>query len=83
MLAAMARSDVVETLRTIPLFTGLADKQLQRLGEAMRTRTIPAGEEVVVEGSGGVGFFVIESGNASVSQAGEQIASLGPARHLR
>ena len=73
----MARSDVVEALRGIPLFAAVPEKQLQRLGDAMRARTIAAGEEVVVEGSGGVGFFVIESGEASVSQSGEQVATLG------
>ena len=78
MLGAMVRSDVVEALRGIPLFAAVPEKQLQRLGGAMRARTIAAGEEVVVEGSGGVGFFVIESGEASVSQSGEQIAALGP-----
>jgi CRP-like cAMP-binding protein len=78
MMAAMAGSDVLEALRSIPLFAAMPDKQLGRLGEAMRERTIAAGEEVVVEGSGGVGFFVIEAGEASVSRGGEEIRTLGP-----
>ena len=44
----------------------------------MRERTVAAGEEIVVEGTGGVGFFVIESGEASVSQGGEEIAARAP-----
>jgi CRP/FNR family cyclic AMP-dependent transcriptional regulator len=79
MMAAMAGSKVVEALRAVPLFASLPEKQLERLGGAMRERTVAAGEEIVVEGSGGgVGFFVIESGEAAVIKGGEQIRTLGP-----
>ncbi len=74
----MADSDVVEALRATSLFAALEDRELGRLAGAMRERAVAAGEEIVVEGTGGVGFFVIESGVASVSQGGEEIGTLGP-----
>ena len=76
MMPAMA--EVVDTLRAIPLFANVPDKQLKRLAAAMQERTVAAGEELTVEGRSGVGFFVIESGEASVSQGGEEIRTLGP-----
>ena len=76
MMPAMA--EVVDTLRAIPLFANVPDKQLKRLAAAMRERTVAAGEELTVEGRSGVGFFVIESGEASVSRGGEEIRTLGP-----
>ena len=73
-----AMTDVVDTLRAIPLFANVPDKQLKRLAAAMQERTVAAGEELTVEGRSGVGFFVIESGESSVSQSGEEIRTLGP-----
>lgn len=43
----------------------------------MKERTYKAGETVVVEGEGGVGFFVIDSGTATVSVGGEEKRKLG------
>ncbi len=74
----MADADVVNTLRHVPLFAGLSDKQLSRLADAMREREVAQGEELTVEGGGGVGFFVIESGEAVVTVGGEEVRTLGP-----
>jgi CRP-like cAMP-binding protein len=68
----------LELLRRVPLFNGLDDKHLKRLGESFTDRPFTAGQELVTEGSGGVGFFVIESGQARVSVEGETRADLGP-----
>ena len=68
----------VELLRSIPIFAGLDDKHLKRIAEGFSDRTFSAGDELVVEGSGGVGFFVIESGEARVSVEGEPRRELGP-----
>jgi CRP-like cAMP-binding protein len=68
----------LELLRRVPLFNGLDDKHLKRLGESFTDRPFTAGQELVTEGSGGVGFFVIETGEARVSVEGEPRADLGP-----
>lgn len=74
----MAGSDLIERLRGIPLFSRLSDKQLKRLGAAMRERHVAPGAEITVEGRGGPGFFVIESGEASVLVGGTEVNRLGP-----
>ena len=74
----MADKDLVSTLQAVPLFSGLSDRDLKRLAKSLSERTFPAGHEITVEGKEGVGFFVIESGEVSVSRGGEHIRKLGP-----
>ena len=68
----------VELLQRVPLFAGLDPKELDRLSGSFKERTFEAGESVAVEGEGGAGFFVIESGEAVVKVHGEERARLGP-----
>ena len=42
----------------------------------MKQRTFEAGDQVTTEGQGGVGFFVIEDGEAVVSVGGEERRTL-------
>ena len=44
----------------------------------MKERTFNAGDTVLVEGESGVGFFVIDTGHASVSVGGDERRKLGP-----
>ena len=66
-----------ELLQRVPLFSSLSPSQLEVLARSFRERTFSAGSEVTTEGENGVGFFVIESGSATVSVAGEERRSLG------
>ena len=68
----------VELLQRIPLFAGLEPRELARLSESFKERTFNAGEPVATEGEGGAGFFVIESGEASVTVHGDERGRLGP-----
>jgi CRP-like cAMP-binding protein len=72
----------LELLRHVPLFDGLDDKHLKRLGESFTERPFTAGQKLVTEGSGGVGFFVIETGQALVSVEGEKRRELGPGAYF-
>ncbi len=67
----------VELLKQVPLFQGLDNKSLKTLAETFVDRAFVAGQELTVEGSGGVGFFLIESGEARVSVDGEERRVLG------
>lgn len=67
-----------EILQRVPLFSDLDDRELNRIAGSMKERTFNSGETVVIEGEGGVGFFVIDSGRATVSVGGEQRRKLGP-----
>jgi CRP/FNR family cyclic AMP-dependent transcriptional regulator len=66
-----------ELLKRVPLFQGLDDRQLETLSRNFTDRTFAAGQAITSEGSGGVGFFVIESGDAVVSVGGEERRTLG------
>jgi CRP/FNR family transcriptional regulator, cyclic AMP receptor protein len=68
----------IELLERIPLFEGLPRGELERIARSFKERRISAGDTVAVEGEGGVGFFVIGEGTASVDVHGEQRGRLGP-----
>jgi CRP/FNR family cyclic AMP-dependent transcriptional regulator len=76
----MAEMD--ETLARIPLFSGIKPKELKKLGKRMTERGFNEGDEITREGESGIGFFVIEEGNASVSVGGEIVRTLGPGEHF-
>ena len=65
-------------LKKVPLFAGLDDKELQQIASSMRERKFRAGDTVTQEGAGGVGFFVVESGEAEVNVGGETKGKVGP-----
>ena len=68
----------VETLKKVPLFAGLDDRELGQIASSMRERRYSAGDTMTAEGSGGAGFFVVEEGQADVSVGGETKGSIGP-----
>jgi CRP-like cAMP-binding protein len=67
----------VDLLRNVPLFQGLSQKELKTLADNFTQRTFREGTELTAEGQGGVGFFVIESGDAIVSVDGQERRRLG------
>ena len=75
--AAVARA-ATDSLKKVPLFAGLDKHELEVIASSMRERRYKAGDIVTKEGAGGVGFFVVEEGEAEVSVAGEAKASVGP-----
>ena len=62
----------------MPLFADLERRELQSLASSFKERTFSAGQTVATEGSGGVGFFVIDDGQAKVTRGGQEVATLGP-----
>jgi len=67
-----------ETLGRVPLFSGVKTKDLKKLGKRMQERDFSEGDTITMEGETGLGFFVIEEGNATVSRNGRIVRSLGP-----
>ena len=67
-----------ELLRNIRLFSGLDEKDLESLADEFNERRFSAGDKIALEGEGGLMFFVVESGEASVEVQGEEVATLGP-----
>jgi len=56
--------DMVNFLVTIPLFHGLNNKQLKQLANRFVPRSYEAGKNIVTQGKGGEGMFVMISGHA-------------------
>ena len=75
-------SSTTDSLRSVPLFAELSDKDLKQLAQSMHEKTYSAGQEVVTEGESGLGFFVILEGTANVSVGGEDGRPLGPGSHF-
>ena len=60
------------------MFSGLGRRELERVASSMKERRFQKGDMLTTEGRGGVGFFVIEEGEADVSVHGDERAKLGP-----
>ena len=65
-----------ELLKRVPLFQGLDDKHVDTLSRTFSERTFPAGREMTTEGGAGIGFFVIEDGEAVVTVGGDERRTL-------
>jgi len=72
----------VDALRTVSLFADLDDSELAQVAMLFKQRRFGAGETVVKEGADGAAFFLIESGEATVSVKGADRAGLGPGDHF-
>jgi CRP/FNR family cyclic AMP-dependent transcriptional regulator len=75
-------ADMEQTLGHVPLFSGVKPKELKKLGKRMTERTFAEGDVITTQGKSGIGFFVIEDGNATVSVGGKIVRTLGPGEHF-
>ncbi len=71
-------SAAADTLKKVPLFAGLDDKEIERIAQHMVERRFKPGDHLTEQGSSGVGFFVIEDGTAEVTVDGEARGTVGP-----
>ena len=70
---------IADDLKRVPLFSDLDGRQLKKLADRFRERTLEPGTSVVQEGTmSGVGFFVVAEGEATVTRDGKELATLGP-----
>jgi CRP-like cAMP-binding protein len=65
-----------ELIRQVPLFADLDKKELQGLASTMKERIFDTGDTIASEGATGIGFFIIDDGEASVSVHGEEVGTL-------
>jgi CRP/FNR family cyclic AMP-dependent transcriptional regulator len=70
-------SAMTDSLRSVPMFAELSDRDLRQLAESMHERTYEPGQEVLTQGEGGLGFFVILEGRARVNVGGQDTGTLG------
>lgn len=74
----MADQETLRLLKQVPLFSDLDNRELDSIAQSMKRRQFSAGQEIAREGESGVGFFVIQDGNAKVTVHGEERRRLGP-----
>jgi CRP/FNR family cyclic AMP-dependent transcriptional regulator len=68
----------VEALQRVPLLADLSTAEVQQIALLFKERHFSQGETVVKEGSDGAAFFLIESGEATVSVGGAERTNLTP-----
>ncbi len=79
----VSTASIVQALQHVPLFQNLSNRQLGKLAQRFVERKYEAGKEIVTQGQGGEGFFVIVSGKAEamrVRSDGERVVvnTFGP-----
>jgi CRP-like cAMP-binding protein len=65
-------------LRSVPLFSGLSDRDREEVARHADEVDVPAGKKLASEGDFAYEFFVIEDGTAEVTKEGKRLAELGP-----
>ena len=78
----MQRDERIAALGRVPLFSGADRNTLRSLEAILHERTFDANSTLAEEGTAGVCFFVIESGEAEVSVSGKSVRRLGPGDHF-
>jgi CRP/FNR family cyclic AMP-dependent transcriptional regulator len=74
--------DRIPLLATVPLFGDLSARELTEVLGAGKDIEFPAGRMIVEEGSIGTDFYLILSGDATVSKGGRVIRRLRPGDFL-
>ena len=72
----------VAAVNEVPLFSSLRPQDAAAVARLFKERRFEAGETVTKEGSGGAAFFLIESGEATVSVRGEPRPGLKAGDHF-
>ena len=76
------RSEHLETLHAVPLFSGLSRRDLMSVLRSTSGVGYERGGELVKEGDTGKGFFIMTKGTAAVSVGGTQVDTLGPGSYF-
>jgi CRP-like cAMP-binding protein len=65
-------------LRDLPLFSGLAEADLDQLAQSAELKPASQGDVLAREGASGYTFFVILEGTVDVDRGGNLLQTLGP-----
>jgi phosphoenolpyruvate synthase/pyruvate phosphate dikinase len=76
------RGAPVDVVRNARLFADLEPDELEKITVLFKERRFAAGETLIKEGSGGAAFYVIESGEATVTVGGEPRGTLKEGDHF-
>jgi pyruvate,water dikinase len=70
--------DPIAALQRVGLFADMDRRQAEQISRLLKVRPFKKGETIIMEGSGGAAFFLIDAGEATVTSKGVQLATLGP-----
>lgn len=68
----------VDVLRRVRIFADLDEDEVAEIARLFKERSFAQGETIIREGTGGAAFYVIESGEVTVTVGGDFRATLGP-----
>jgi Pyruvate phosphate dikinase, AMP/ATP-binding domain/Cyclic nucleotide-binding domain len=74
--------DPADVLPNVPLFAELEPSEVEQLARLFKVRRFAEGETVIREGSGGAAFFLIDSGEATVTIRGVERGTLKAGDHF-
>jgi len=78
----MDEQAAIEEIRSVPLFSGFGEKELQRVAAIVKEVSFPAGIDIAKQGESGVGFHMIVDGQATVSVDGVVHGTLEPGSYF-
>ncbi|HEV3465070.1 MAG TPA: cyclic nucleotide-binding domain-containing protein, partial [Actinomycetota bacterium] len=70
--------ELVERLKTVPLFSGCSTRELASLSRFLQESEYPAGRQILKEGHMGVGLHVILDGQTRIMVGDRTRRRLGP-----
>jgi len=74
---------LADELKQVPLFSDLSQRQRRHLAREFKERSFKQGTTMLRQGEmGGVDFFVIREGEASVTVDGKKVGRIGPGAHF-
>jgi CRP-like cAMP-binding protein len=78
----VARDEKLDLLRTVPLFRGLDDGELERVSTLADIVDLPADRLLMTQGQHGWEMFVLVSGSARIERDGQSLGERGPGEVL-
>jgi CRP-like cAMP-binding protein len=70
--------DRISTLKTVPIFAGLSDRNLKRVIDIAKEVMHTDGQAVMEEDASAAGLHVILEGEADIAVHGQHVATFGP-----
>jgi CRP/FNR family transcriptional regulator, cyclic AMP receptor protein len=79
---SVPRDDKVELMRSVPLFSGLTDGELERIASLADIVDLPKDRVIMTQGQLGWEMFVLVTGSARVDRDGQSLGERGPGEVL-
>ena len=73
----MARDEKIDLLRTVPLFAGLGNRELERISALADIIDLPADRTIMSQGERGSEMFVLVAGTAHIDRDGSSLGERG------